>query len=98
MPGFSGRLPGSRRRQRPSQDRRQLVEFLAGQIQPAGRGSRALPSNEAAHEAESLIALVDGLAAHTLAGFHTPDAAQALLERRLEQIFHEAGGSGGGAG
>lgn len=75
VPGIAGRL---------REESRRLLEFLAAQIQ---RGSASLPPREATQEAESLIALVDGLAAHTLAGFHRPDTALAVLERRLGQLF-----------
>lgn len=77
---------------------RQLLDFLAGQVQLARRGTETVSAPEAAQEAESLLALVDGLAAHTLAGFHTPDAALAVLERRLGQIFREPSAADRGAG
>lgn len=69
------------------EESRRLVDFLAGQIRVAAGGDDALSLGESAEEAESLLALVDGLAAHTLAGFETPGAALAVLDRRLAQIF-----------
>ena len=80
------------------EESRQLRDFLAGQIQLAGRLGATLQPDEAAQEAASLIALVDGLSAHTLAGFDTPDAALAALERRLNQIFPASGPPGRGPG
>jgi AcrR family transcriptional regulator len=65
----------------------QLVDFLTGQMHRARRDGQALSQIEATREAESLIALVDGLTAHTLAGLHGPDAGLAVLEHRLERLF-----------
>jgi transcriptional regulator BetI-like protein len=77
-PGIAERLRGQYR---------QLLDFVTSQIQLGRRSGEALEPIEAAREAESLIALVDGLAAHALAGLHNPNAALEVFERRLEQLF-----------
>ena len=77
-PGIAERLEGQYR---------QLLDFVTSQIQLGRRSGEALEPIEAAREAESLIALVDGLAAHTLAGLHDADAALEVFERRLGQLF-----------
>jgi AcrR family transcriptional regulator len=77
-PGIAERLRGQYR---------QLLDFVTSQIQLGRRAGEALGPIEAALEAESMIALVDGLAAHTLAGLHDPESALEVFERRLEQVF-----------
>lgn len=60
-----------------------LEEFLAEQIRSARVDQVLAPEVEAA----SLLAIVDGLSAHTLAGHHPPERALALLDAQLDRIF-----------
>lgn len=60
-----------------------LVEWIeegqrAGQV-PAGRDPR--------REARTLLAVVDGLTAHTLVGHHTPEEAEDALDGHLADLF-----------
>ena len=59
---------------------RWLRDFLVGEINRAG-----LPNAD--HEAAVLLALHDGLIGHVLAGHHTPESAQAVLNTHLTHIF-----------
>jgi BetI-type transcriptional repressor, C-terminal len=67
----------------------QLVDFLTGQLHLAQSGGGAPQQLDARQEALTLIALVDGLTAHVLAGLHRPDAALAVVDNRLQLLFPE---------
>jgi TetR/AcrR family transcriptional regulator, transcriptional repressor of bet genes len=53
--------------------------YLTEQLREAG-----VPDAE--HEASTLVALTDGLTAHTLAGHHRPEEAEAILDRHLGRL------------
>jgi AcrR family transcriptional regulator len=71
------------------EDTNRMQEFLAEQIRSA-RPDRTSWAVEPAEEAAALLALVDGLSVHTLAGHYPPQRALAIFEAQLDRIFGNA--------
>ncbi|GAA2792768.1 TetR/AcrR family transcriptional regulator [Saccharopolyspora taberi] len=71
-PGLATRL----REQYP-----EFVGFVAAEV------GRARGDLDADREARALMALVDGLAAHVLVGYESPEGAAEVLEGRLAEVF-----------
>ncbi|WP_064745205.1 TetR/AcrR family transcriptional regulator [Pseudonocardia acaciae] len=65
----------------------QLRAFIADKIRFANGPHRPNPG----HAAAALVAMVDGLAAHTLAEQCTPEAALAALDDQLDMLFGRPG-------
>lgn len=65
----------------------QLQQFVADQIALARQGGDTchVPEPEAA--AAELLALLDGLSAHVLAGCRTPDTAVEVFDQRLDAVL-----------
>ena len=65
----------------------QLRDFVAGQVRVAQLTGQTAAELDPDHEAVVLLSLLEGLAAHTLAGHRGPDAALATFNRHLRQLF-----------
>jgi TetR/AcrR family transcriptional regulator, transcriptional repressor of bet genes len=69
---------------------RWATEFLAERITEAQRLGEVAAGRNPRHEAAILLAVVDGLTANTLVGFHTPATAEATLDALLADLFGSA--------
>lgn len=61
--------------------------FLDDQIRRAQRRGTVAVNLDPAREARTLLAVLDGLTAHVLAGHHTPADAQHALDDHLDTLF-----------
>ncbi|MFJ8827869.1 TetR/AcrR family transcriptional regulator [Streptomyces sp. NPDC102467] len=61
-----------------------LIAWLVRYGQDTGE---ILPHLDADHEAQTLLALADGLTVHVLAGSHSPAEAQAVLQRHSDRLL-----------
>lgn len=65
----------------------QLRGFLAGQIGQAQAKGEAAADLDPAHTATALVALMDGLGIHVLAGHYTADTALAVFDDQMRVLF-----------
>lgn len=63
------------------------ADLLVGWIEEGRRAGQVAASRDPRREARTLLALVDGLAAHTLVGHHTPAEAEEALDAHLADLF-----------
>jgi TetR/AcrR family transcriptional regulator, transcriptional repressor of bet genes len=70
------------------------TDLLVGWIEDGRRVGQVSPSREPRREARTLLALVDGLAGHTLVGHHSPAEAEDALDGHLADLFGFGEGSG----
>ncbi|WP_243087498.1 TetR family transcriptional regulator C-terminal domain-containing protein [Streptomyces sp. 891-h] len=63
-----------------------LVEWLIRYGQDTGEIPRHF---DPASEAQSLLAVADGLTVHVLAGHHSPETARTILRRHLDHLLRQ---------
>lgn len=64
-----------------------LHAFVADQIRRGQRRGMVAVHLDAAREARTLLAVLDGLTAHVLVGHHTPQDAEQALDDHLDGLF-----------
>lgn len=64
-----------------------LTHYLADHIRRGRPVDPSITHTDAEQDAAGLLALVDGLIAHTLTGRHTSTTAQAILDSQLDRLF-----------
>jgi TetR/AcrR family transcriptional regulator, transcriptional repressor of bet genes len=67
------------------------ADLLVGCIEDGRRVGQVAAVRDPRREARTLLALVDGLAAHTLVGHHTPAEAEEALDAHLAELFGQVG-------
>lgn len=65
----------------------QMRAFIADRIRAAQAAGEATTAIDPDHAATALLALVDGLGVHVLAGHYSPDDALAVFDAHLDTIF-----------
>ncbi|MGH3823978.1 MAG: TetR/AcrR family transcriptional regulator [Pseudonocardiaceae bacterium] len=69
----------------------QLLEFLTAQLRLAQQAGEVSAQLNADHEARGLLALMDGLAMHTLIQNNTGDMPRAIFDHYLDRLFCGSG-------
>jgi hypothetical protein len=64
-----------------------LHTFVADQIRRGQRRGTVAVHLDAAREARTLLAVLDGLTAHVLSGLHTAHDAEQALDEHLDNLF-----------
>ena len=64
-----------------------MLDIIAQHLRTAQNSGQLRPALDAEHEAASLFWFMHGLVGPLLVGLYTPEAAEALLDEHLDQVF-----------
>jgi AcrR family transcriptional regulator len=85
---FASRAPATERLAAVLRDTYGKLHDLIVWLIRYGQDTQEIPAHlDAVQEAHTLLAVADGLTVHVLAGHHSPETAQAVLQRHVDRLL-----------
>jgi AcrR family transcriptional regulator len=85
---FASRAPATERLAAVLRDTYGKLHALIVWLIRYGQDTQEIPAHlDAVQEAHTLLAVADGLTVHVLAGHHSPETAQAVLQRHVDRLL-----------